>query len=243
MAARQGRVAGRRPAAVALVRHRGPAPQPAGPAPAHQHRADPRGERRGPRPRVRAARLVGGARDARHARCPVRRGYPHTQWGEFRDNALRAAREWQVLSYLDANPGAHQHSPETDRPGGHRPDERPGRRAAAGADDRRPAGPDPRPVGAAGPRPRARSTRPGPSPPTGRPGTPASGSSWAPAPSWAAPSTAASSAPAASSSPSSSRGTCGTPSTSPAAWACSGPATARPCTPSPDARPGCRASW
>ncbi len=41
---------------------------------------------------------------------PVRRGYPHLQWGEFRDNALRAAREWQVLSYLDANPGA-QHSP------------------------------------------------------------------------------------------------------------------------------------
>lgn len=47
---------------------------------------------------------------------PVRRGYPHLQWGEFRDNALRAAREWQVLSYLDANPGAHQHSPEAAGP-------------------------------------------------------------------------------------------------------------------------------
>ncbi|MCW2833467.1 MAG: glycosyl transferase family 2 [Nocardioides sp.] len=47
---------------------------------------------------------------------PVRRGYPHLQWGEFRDNALRAAREWQVLSYLDANPGAHQPSPATDGP-------------------------------------------------------------------------------------------------------------------------------
>lgn len=47
---------------------------------------------------------------------PVRRGYPHLQWGEFRDNALRAAREWQVLSYLDANPGAHQHSPDAAGP-------------------------------------------------------------------------------------------------------------------------------
>ncbi|CAA9382247.1 MAG: hypothetical protein AVDCRST_MAG60-976 [uncultured Nocardioides sp.] len=47
---------------------------------------------------------------------PVRRGYPHLQWGDFRDNALRAAREWQVLSYLDANPGAHQPSPATAGP-------------------------------------------------------------------------------------------------------------------------------
>lgn len=52
----------------------------------------------------------------RETPMPVRRGYPHLQWGEFRDNALRAAREWQVLSYLDANPGAHQHSPDAAGP-------------------------------------------------------------------------------------------------------------------------------
>ncbi len=51
------------------------------------------------------------AHATRDTPLPVRRGYPHISWGEFRDNALRAAREWQVLSYLDANPGAHQHSP------------------------------------------------------------------------------------------------------------------------------------
>jgi hypothetical protein len=56
------------------------------------------------------------AHATRDTPLPVRRGYPHISWGEFRDNALRAAREWQVLSYLDANPGAHQHSPETAGP-------------------------------------------------------------------------------------------------------------------------------
>lgn len=56
------------------------------------------------------------AHATRDTPLPVRRGYPHISWGEFRDNALRAAREWQVLSYLDANPGAHQHSPETTGP-------------------------------------------------------------------------------------------------------------------------------
>lgn len=56
------------------------------------------------------------AHATRDTPLPVRRGYPHISWGEFRDNALRAAREWQVLSYLDANPGAHQHSPEADGP-------------------------------------------------------------------------------------------------------------------------------
>jgi O-antigen biosynthesis protein len=53
------------------------------------------------------------AHATRDTPLPVRRGYPHISWGEFRDNALRAAREWQVLSYLDANPGAHPLSPET----------------------------------------------------------------------------------------------------------------------------------
>ncbi|WP_457205859.1 glycosyltransferase [Nocardioides sp. P5_C9_2] len=56
------------------------------------------------------------AHATRDTPLPVRRGYPHISWGEFRDNALRAAREWQVLSYLDANPGAHQHSPDTAGP-------------------------------------------------------------------------------------------------------------------------------
>jgi hypothetical protein len=56
------------------------------------------------------------ANATRDTPLPVRRGYPHLQWGEFRDNALRAAREWQVLSYLDANPGAHQPSPATAGP-------------------------------------------------------------------------------------------------------------------------------
>ncbi|PVG82641.1 hypothetical protein DDE18_09705 [Nocardioides gansuensis] len=39
---------------------------------------------------------------------PVRRGYPPLLWGEFRDNALRAAREWHAQTHLDANPGAQQ---------------------------------------------------------------------------------------------------------------------------------------
>lgn len=52
----------------------------------------------------------------RETPMPVRRGYPHLQWGEFRDSALRAAREWQVLSYLDANPGAHHPSPDSPGP-------------------------------------------------------------------------------------------------------------------------------
>ncbi len=56
------------------------------------------------------------AHATRDTPLPVRRGYPHLQWGDFRDNALRAAREWQVLSYLDANPGAHQHSPDASGP-------------------------------------------------------------------------------------------------------------------------------
>lgn len=56
------------------------------------------------------------ANATRDTPLPVRRGYPHLQWGEFRDSALRAAREWQVLSYLDANPGAHQPSPATAGP-------------------------------------------------------------------------------------------------------------------------------
>ncbi|PUA80737.1 hypothetical protein C7S10_13395 [Nocardioides currus] len=56
------------------------------------------------------------AHATRETPMPVRRGYPHLSWGEFRDNALQAAREWQVLSYLDANPGAHQHSPDASGP-------------------------------------------------------------------------------------------------------------------------------
>lgn len=39
---------------------------------------------------------------------PVRPGYPELRWGDFRREALRGAREWQVLSWLDANPGARQ---------------------------------------------------------------------------------------------------------------------------------------
>lgn len=92
----------------------------------------PRRNRLAPHPLINTERILEenpAARDhefgplawwAAHARrdtpLPVRRGYPHLQWGEFRDNALRAAREWQVLSYLDANPGAHQHSPDASGP-------------------------------------------------------------------------------------------------------------------------------
>ena len=56
------------------------------------------------------------AHATRETPMPVRRGYPHLQWGDFRDSALRAAREWQVLSYLDANPGAHHPSPDSPGP-------------------------------------------------------------------------------------------------------------------------------
>ena len=92
----------------------------------------PRRNRLAPHPLINTERIHEGSAAARdhefgplawwaaHATrdtpLPVRRGYPHISWGEFRDNALRAAREWQVLSYLDANPGAHQHSPETTGP-------------------------------------------------------------------------------------------------------------------------------
>ena len=92
----------------------------------------PRRNRLAPHPLINTERILEenpGARDhefgplawwsdhaTRETPMPVRRGYPHLQWGEFRDNALRAAREWQVLSYLDANPGAHQHSPEAAGP-------------------------------------------------------------------------------------------------------------------------------
>lgn len=92
----------------------------------------PRRNRLAPHPLINTERILEenpGARDhefgplawwsdhaTRETPMPVRRGYPLLQWGEFRDNALRAAREWQVLSYLDANPGAHQHSAEAAGP-------------------------------------------------------------------------------------------------------------------------------
>ncbi|QIK76991.1 glycosyltransferase [Nocardioides piscis] len=56
------------------------------------------------------------AHATRETPMPVRRTYPHLQWGEFRDSALRAAREWQVQTYLDANPGASQHVSDASGP-------------------------------------------------------------------------------------------------------------------------------
>ena len=192
--------------------------------------------RRTPPPATTSSGRWPGGRDhaTRDTPLPVRRGYPHISWGEFRDNALRAAREWQVLSYLDANPGAHQHSPETAGP------------VVTVLMSAQDVGPllaptiaalqaqtldqwellvlDRGSIDATG---HDRLRR-------GRPRPPRPGRHGLAHPARAAPSTAASSGPAASSSRSSSPGTCGTRSSSPAASACSGPATARPCTPSPD---------
>ena len=92
----------------------------------------PRRNRLAPHPLINAERILEehpAARDhqygplawwATHATpdtpLPVRRSYPHLRWGDFRESALRAAREWQALAYLDANPGAQQHLAESAGP-------------------------------------------------------------------------------------------------------------------------------